>query len=172
MSSLHANWNDKIHAFSISELGVAGNLSMGDFFQATDESFGHLELIRNLTIDENTVILAVIGEDKQLKLLHHPTDFGGKLTRKENKVVALEGLSTKAIIGLLDANKLTATQAKQAPDAEKLMECTAKEGLTIILFCIDLCSVLICLTSPCCSGNEFDSNLNHINEFIALKVII
>ena len=129
MSSLHANWNDKIHAFSISELGVAGNLSMGDFFQATDESFGHLELIRNLTIDENTVILAVIGEDKQLKLLHHPTDFGGKLTRKENKVVALEGLSTKAIIGLLDANKLTAPQAKQAPDAEKLMECTTKEEI-------------------------------------------
>ena len=102
---------------------------MGDFFQATDESFGHLELIRNLTIDENTVILAVIGEDKQLKLLHHPTDFGGKLTRKENKVVALEGLSTKATIGLLDANKLTATQAKQAPDAEKLMECTTKEEI-------------------------------------------
>ena len=45
-----------------------------------------------------------------------------------------------------------------------------ERGLTIILFCIDLCSVLICLTSSCYSSNVFDSDLNLINAFIILKV--
>ena len=129
MSNLHSNWNDKLHAFSISEAGVAGNLAMNEFFGATDNSFNEFDLIRNLTNDENIVMLAVIGEEKELKLLHHPRNFGGKLTRKENKAVAFEGLSAEAVVGLLEAEKLTTFQAKQAPDAETLMDCTTKEEL-------------------------------------------
>ena len=122
MPNLHSSWKDLLLDHSISENGVAGNLSMEEFFDATAESLGKDQIIRNLTDDENGVWLAIVGDEKELKILHHPKNFGGKLTRKQHKVVVLDGLNHEAKAILIDPDSISSFQPKQAPDAEELMD--------------------------------------------------
>ena len=90
-----AGWRAWFLATTKSEEGEEGNRHPERFVDATSEMLTPKERLQSITEDTDSVFL-FLDNNHKVRLMHNLINFGGKQMRKENKVVALLGMSHEA----------------------------------------------------------------------------
>jgi hypothetical protein len=96
-----ADWRAWFLTITKSEEGEEGNRHPERFVDATSETLTPKERLQSITEDTDSVFLFVDNSHK-VCLMHNLINFGGKRMRKEDKVVALRGMSHEADPFLLE----------------------------------------------------------------------
>jgi hypothetical protein len=91
-----ADWRAWFLAITKLEEGEEGNRHPDRFVDATSKTLTPKERLQSVTEDTDSVVLFVDNNNHKVRLMHNLINFGGKRMRKENKVVALLGMSHKA----------------------------------------------------------------------------
>ena len=101
MSSVRfADWRAWFLAITTSEEGEEGNSHPKRFVEATSETLTPKERLQSITEDTDRGFLFVDNNHK-VRWMHNLINFGGEQMRKENKVIALLGMSHEAYPFLL-----------------------------------------------------------------------
>eukprot|EP00956_Cyclotella_meneghiniana_P020960 scaffold37637_cov79-Cyclotella_meneghiniana.AAC.1 len=129
-STQYDNWKSKLVRWTESTEADYGNKHPFIFAKATDPSNPIDVRIATLTRSANAFALAV-GKDNTIVPLHSFTNVGGTLTNPTNKVIALLGLSNKAIAVNVDETSAFATHVKsRAPLLRDIEACENIEAIS------------------------------------------
>ncbi len=134
------NWLLQLEDWAVSEEGQEGDKALETYDAATDPDLNTRAMtIANLFAENKAIILGVGeegGDDDTLdemkfviRLFHSPINLGGKRTRKEDKLLVLEGLTDKADVLELDGQALVKVIETYAPKEEDLFDCESEEDV-------------------------------------------
>ena len=117
-------WKDVLLANTTSTRGVAGNRDLASYESAADGKGTARNVVRNITEDEEGVLLAG-DEEKKIIFIHCIKNLGGVRSRPENKVIGNIGLSNKASTVIINEDLWEIPLNLRAPSAKSLLECTS-----------------------------------------------
>ena len=123
---MHPNWKTKISFDATSARGAAGNKLLSIYPKISNGKGTTAVIVRGLTEDETGVLLHVNAENK-LEILHNLKNLGGVRTRKEDKVVALLGLTETAKPVIIDPDLWEIPINVRAPLEKNLIACSSAE---------------------------------------------
>jgi hypothetical protein len=145
-----ADWRAWFLAITASEEGAEGNRHPERFVEATSETLTAKERLQSITEDTDSVFLFV-DIDKKVCLMHNLINFGGRRVRKEDKVVALLGMSHNAVPYLLEGSFWDPLIHLEKIPKDWIVDCETVEQLR---------------------GLSLTERANRQNEFITCKVCL
>ena len=80
------------------------------------------EIVFAIAEDTNSIIL-IANENKGIKIIHSPFNFGGTMNRAKNKIACMIGLGPMAISVILNSKQAIAKCKVVTPTVEKLKAC-------------------------------------------------
>ena len=121
-TNLHNNWGLKIIDWTESDEGEEGNKNLTAFCNATDpDALSRADRIKAVTSTPAIIALAVT-EERKIIVLHSIKNFGGSLTRPQDKILALAGVSHDATVVELVVDSAFKEIKSKAPKYEDLKD--------------------------------------------------
>ena len=90
----------------------------------SEEELFRNDVLKQLTEDQDTIILGVSQVSNKMKLFHSFSNLGGTRIREENKLVALEGFGPTATAVLLNESDINSPQTIKVPSYTQLKSCS------------------------------------------------
>ena len=121
-TNLHNNWGLKIIDWTESDEGEEGNKNLTAFCNATDpDALSRADRVKAVTSTPAIIALAVT-EERKIIVLHCIKNFGGSLTRPQDKILALAGVSHDAMVVELVVDSAFKEIKSKAPKYEDLKD--------------------------------------------------